>query len=77
MEFEKRLSDNAIEQLKFLGNFGATVNPKNKEIKGYMLDPDEGEGGKVYLYPDDLRSLASACSEVAEWLEERAASDLR
>lgn len=77
MGFNKPLSDNAIENLEFLGSFSPTVNPSHKMIKGYLYDGDEGEVGRVYLEPSDLRALASACNEVAEWLEERAASDVR
>ena len=77
MVFNKPLSDNAIEQLEFLGSFAPTVNPSHKMLKGYMYDVDDGQYGRVYLEPSDLRALASACNEVAEWLEERAESDVR
>lgn len=77
MSFDKKLSDNAIEKLKFLGSFSPTVNASHKMLKGYMYDCDEGECGRVYLEPSDLMAIASACNEVAEWLEERAASDVR
>lgn len=76
MAFDKKWSDNAAEQMEFLGNFAPTVRPEAKEVKGYMLDKD-GDGVRVYLEPGYLRLIASACNEVAEWLEERAASDLR
>ena len=56
--------------MKFLGEFGPTVNEQSREIKGYMHD-DEG-GGKVYLDAGELRELASACNEVADWLDKRA-----
>lgn len=58
--------------MKFLGNFGPTVNVDSREIKGYMLDPDDGEGGKVYLDSGELRELANACNEMANWLDARA-----
>lgn len=61
------------EWMKFLGNFGPTVNVENRQIKGYMLDPDDGEGGKVYLDSNELRALAESCEEMAEWLDARAA----
>lgn len=77
MVYEKKLSENAIEQLKFLGSFAPTVDPSHKLLKGYMYDGDEGECGRVYLEPSDLRALASACNEVADWLEERAEIDVR
>lgn len=76
MAFDKKWSDNATKQMEFLGNFRPTEIPDAKEVKGYMLD-HEGDGARVYLYPSDLRAIAYACNEVAEWLEERAASDVR
>lgn len=63
----EELSANALEGMKFLGNFSPTYSPR---VKGYMID-DEGDAGKVYLTPTDQRDLASACNEVADWLEER------
>jgi hypothetical protein len=47
--------------MEFMGNFGITVS--GKEIKGYMDD------GKVYLDATELRELAKACLDVAEYLE--------
>jgi hypothetical protein len=58
--------------MKFLGNFGPTVNVENRQIKGYMLDPDDGEAGKVYLDSRELIELANACIEMAHWLDARA-----
>ncbi len=57
------------EWLKFLGDFGPTVHPQNKEIKGYMNDD------KTYLDSNDLMSLSNALRSVAEWLNERSEND--
>jgi hypothetical protein len=45
---------------------------KKRELEGYMHD-DEG-GGKVYLDAGELRELASACNQAADWLDKRAES---
>lgn len=66
------LSDNAREFMRDLGNFGPTTNVGYREVKGYMLDPD-GDAGKVYYNSSDLRQMALAAVEVADWLDERAA----
>lgn len=66
------LSDNARYFMRDLGNFGPTFHAENREVKGYMLDP-EGDAGKVYYTSNDLRQMASAAVEVADWLDERAA----
>lgn len=58
--------------MKFLGNFGPTVHEQERMLKGYMHD-DEG-GGKVYLDAGELRELAAACNEAADWLDKRAES---
>jgi hypothetical protein len=54
------------EVLRELGEFGPTVNPALKELKGYI-------DGKCYYDASDLRELAAACIEAADWLERRAA----
>lgn len=58
-----------------LGNFSPTVNHQYKEVKGYTLDSESGEGGKTYWSSDDLRTTAKACNEVADWLDKRAELD--
>lgn len=65
----EELSENALDQMKFIGNFGPTVNVKYAEVKGYTYDEDGG--GKCYLTSDDLRKLAAGCIEVADYLDER------
>jgi hypothetical protein len=65
------LSQSALNTMRELGNFGPTVNPIARELKGYMLDPD-GEQGKVYWSAADLRRISADLSEVASWLDQRA-----
>ena len=66
------ISKEARETMKFIGNFSPTVNVDNREIKGYMIGLDDGEGGKVYLYSHELKSMAKHFIEVSEWLDKRA-----
>lgn len=65
------LSANALEQMRKLGNFSPTYNAQNREVKGYALGED-GDGYKTYWTSEDLRKIAAACNEVADWLDERA-----
>ena len=64
------ISDKGKAWMRDLGNFGPTVNVKERTVKGYMLDK-YGEGGKTYFDSADLRGLAAACNEVADWLDAR------
>jgi len=63
----KELSTNALETMEGLGNFGPTVRPELREVKGYV------DGGKCYYSSSDLRDVARGCIEVADWLDKRAA----
>ena len=72
MEWINSISLNAKAVMDALGNFGPTVNAKDKQVKGYAMDSDTGECGKVYYTSDDLRHIASGCTEVADWLDKRA-----
>lgn len=56
--------------MKSLGNFTPTADASRRTVKGYTYD-DEG-GSKDYWDSDDLRAVAAACAEVAEWLDARA-----
>ncbi len=68
----KEISDNAKVTMKALGNFGPTSAAWTREVKGYTYE--DGEGGKCYLSSGDLRNIAAACEEVANWLDARADS---
>lgn len=76
MDWSKDISDSTKEWMVELGNFSPTVNVREKLVKGYMID-GSGDAGRVYFDPSDLRGLAAACLEVADWLENRAKNDLR
>ena len=73
MEWINSISLNAKAVMDALGNFGPTVNAKDKQVKGYTMDSDTGECGKAYYTSDELRLIASGCTEVADWLDKRAA----
>jgi hypothetical protein len=64
------LSNKTRDTMKMLGEFSPTVHAQNRELKGYTHD-DEG-GGKTYWTSDDLRQISTACSEAADWLDQRA-----
>ena len=57
--------------MKWIGCFCVTI--KGDEIKGIMMDFDQNHIVKVYLNPEELRKLSSACLEIAEHLEENIA----
>ncbi len=61
------VSEDARDWLKMLGNFGPTVHAKNRELKGYLSDE-----GRTYFDAGDLRNIAAACIEAADWLDKRA-----
>ena len=67
------LSADAKETLRVIGNFGPTVDPLARTVKGYAEWGDD-EGGKVYLDPDALRHLAAGLTEAADYLDARAAA---
>ena len=70
MDWNSDISNSGKSWMEFLGNFSPTVNEQSRELKGYMHD-EEGVG-KVYLNSGELRLLATACIEVADWLDNRA-----
>lgn len=70
-EWEK-LSSNAHDVMKDLGDFGPTVHAYAREVKGYIRCED-GEDGRTYYDSNDLRRIAEGCLEVACWLDLRAA----
>jgi hypothetical protein len=61
----------ALEWMESLGSFGPTVLADRREIKGYTADKD-GDLVKTYYDSSELRGLAGACAEVADWLDKRA-----
>lgn len=48
-----------------LGYFGPTVHHENRELKGWI------GGDAYYLTSVDLRQLAVACINAADWLDAR------
>ena len=65
------LPEKTLYWMDQLGYFSPTVHKDSCEVKGYTCDID-GEGGKTYYTSTDLFELAQACTEVGEWLENRA-----
>lgn len=63
------LSIDARQWMRDLGEFGPTVHAAKREVKGYGID------GKTYYTSEDLRGIAAACTEVADWLDRRAESE--
>lgn len=72
-DFEREVSESARGWMRTLGNFSPTVNPDNREVKGAILG-EYGDAEKAYFSSKELRELAAACSEVADWLDKRAAA---
>lgn len=66
------ISEEARETMKSLGDFGPTVRAENKELKGYVLDDEDGGAMKCYCGSKDLRNMAAHFIEVADWLDKRA-----
>ena len=58
--------------MRELGEFGPTVNAEDRVVKGVTFD--DGDPCKTYWSSGDLRQIAAACAEVADWLDKRAAS---
>lgn len=75
-DFNSDISNSAKAWMKLLGNFGPTVLAERKELKGYTVD-DDGDHVKTYYDSDELRELAAACTEVADWLDRRADASAR
>ena len=65
------LSQRARDVMKDLGNFGPTLKTESREVKGAMYDDDCGGAVKTYYSSADLRDIAAACVEVADWLDKR------
>lgn len=56
--------------LRELGSYSPTVRVEEKMLKG------SHDGGKSYMDSHDLRELAAACTEAADWLDARAGVDI-
>ena len=72
MDWKADISAIAQSWMMVLGNFNPTTDKQNRTVKGYMYD-DDGVS-KTYLDAGELRGLAIACNEVADWLDRRANS---
>lgn len=66
------LSNLTLSVMRNMGGFGPTSKPEDRQVKGYTIGPD-GEGGKSYYDSGELREIAAACNEAADWLDKRAA----
>ena len=67
--WERDVSERARQTLDDLGNFGPTVNPALREVKGWLHDSEEGGVSKTYYTAADLRRMAADLGEVADWLD--------
>lgn len=68
------LSLGARSWMEQLGDFLPTIHAANREVKGWLFDADtESNVRKTYWHSRDLRMIALACVEVADWLDRRAA----
>ena len=70
MNWEKDVSSETRTWLETLGGFSPTVHVADKELKGY-LHCDDGDDGSAYITAKELREIATACEEAANWLDER------
>lgn len=66
------VSEKARKVMRELGNFSPTARESDAQVKGWGID-EEGTG-KVYWDSADLRNIAAACAEVADWLDKRKAA---
>ena len=75
-DFEREVSESSRGWMRTLGNFSPTVLTERREIGGVTVD-DDGELVKTYFDSKELRELATACIEVADWLDLRADTNQR
>lgn len=66
------LSLGARSWMEQLGGFLPTIHHANREVKGVLYDEYSGKRLKAYWHSRDLRMIALACVEVADWLDRRA-----
>ena len=50
-----------------MGEFSQTI--KGDEVKGAIMDFEEGRPHKAYLNAEELRAISSACIEMANHLD--------
>ena len=73
--WERDVSECARQTLDDLGNFGPTVNPALREVKGWLHDSDEGGVSKTYFAAAELRRMAADLHDVADWLDREVADE--
>lgn len=66
------VGSDVLETMEFLGNFAPVINERDRAIKGYMADHQDGGVLKVYLSSEELKNMAFHFLKVADWLEKRA-----
>ena len=64
----KKVSKASRKAMEELGDFSPVVVGNTIEIGGYLVDRD-GSIEATYWKSSDLRKIADACTEVAEWLD--------
>lgn len=67
------MSPRARETMNIFGRFGPTVTPKDRQVKGWLHDDEEGGVCKAYLTAKDLREAGEDFMEVAAWLDREVA----
>ena len=72
MNWESDISAEAQKIMEELGHFGPTVNIADATVKGWMYDDEIASVCKTYWTSGELRKIAAACNEVADWLDKRA-----
>lgn len=70
MKFED-LSQETRDWLDDLGQFRPTADAKRKTMRGVFNNPDGGNE-QWYISSSNLREIAKACVETADWLDRRA-----
>lgn len=66
------VSEEARRIMDELGNFSPTALVFDCEVKGWIYDEETASRCKTYWTATNLRHIAAACNEVADWLDNRA-----
>ena len=69
----KDVSEKSRDWMVELGAFHPIRDPKEAAVKGWLLDYNVSGSASANLSSTDLREIATACIEVADWLDKRAA----